>query len=211
MEYRITGKLRTLLEAERRLFFGEIQIDRLEGGGYAVTHHRDAGRGDLILHNDAYAAREIAKFDAAGNYRPLKSAPNLQRGWKLILPDAESLRLALDFFYPAMLGTWLGTPRPVHLRETLNRQTGMYRVAAKLMDPEADRLIGEVCDPKAKCLKTILWRIDEHTPITTLPPEKFDLHADLLGRTGRCMSLPCEEACNVLVAAAREVVKTPAE
>lgn len=211
MEDGITGKLQSMLEAERRLFFGEIRMELFETGAYEVTHYLDVGRSDLATHHDADSARQIAKFDAAGNYRPLKSAPNLQRGWKLLLQNADSLRLALDFFYPAMLGTWLNEPQPVHLRDTLNRQTGMYRIAAKLTDTQANVLIGQVCEPEKRCLKTILWRIDENTPITTLPPGKFDLRADLLGRAGKCITLPCEEACNILVAAAREMAKTPSE
>ncbi|HEY5754134.1 MAG TPA: DR2241 family protein [Chthoniobacterales bacterium] len=211
MEYGISGKLQTLLEADSYLFFGEIRIQRMVDGAYEVTHYLDAGRSDLTVYTDADSAREIAKYDASGNYRPLKSAPNLQRGWKLVLPDTGSLRQALDYFYPAMLGTWLGNPRPVNLRETLNRQTGMYRITAKLTDPQADTLVGEVCEPKTKCLKTILWRISEGTSITTLPAEKFDLRSDLLRRSGKCITLPCEEACNILVAAAREVVKASSE
>ena len=45
-------------------------------------------------------AIEIAKHDDAGNYRPLKTAPNLRHGWRLELETLEDLRRALDYFYP---------------------------------------------------------------------------------------------------------------
>ena len=48
----------------------------------------------------------------------------------------DELKRALDYFYPGAIGTWLanqsGTAHPVCLRQTLNRQTGMYRVTRKL-------------------------------------------------------------------------------
>ena len=36
-------------------------------------------------------AFEIAKFDDAGNYRPLKTAPNLRHGWKIFVNNAAEL------------------------------------------------------------------------------------------------------------------------
>src|SRR5437764_13434814 len=71
-------------------------------GKFEVLHHADADRADLQLFNTPQAAREIARFDEAGNFRPLKSAPNLRRGWRLALSSIAQLREALDFFYPAM-------------------------------------------------------------------------------------------------------------
>lgn len=197
--------------AEEGCFFGEVFFTRT-ADGYEVRHYLDDVPADRELFTEPEAAIEIAKYDAAGNYRALKSAPTLRRGWELWLPDAASLRLALDFLYPAMPGTWLaremGKSRPVNLRQTLDRQTGMYRIAAKISDAQADVLIGEVCPSRGKCLKTILWRIDADTPIRSLPPGKFDPGGDLLDRGGAFIPLLCEEPCNILVAAAREVVKT---
>ena len=46
-------------------------------------------------------AIDIAKYDDAGNYRPLKTSPDLRHGWRLELDSVEELRRALDYFYPA--------------------------------------------------------------------------------------------------------------
>lgn len=181
---------------------GEVRIS----GRFELAHHADAERADLRLFNTPQAAREISKYDDAGNFRPLKTAPTLARGWKIALPgDIPALRAALEEFYPAMLGTLLAHERggleSVPLRETLGRQSGMYAVAKTITDSEADSLIGGFCRSDCGCLKTILWPIAPGAPVTSLPPEKFSPpgapHFPLL----------CPEACNFLVAAAREKVK----
>lgn len=205
------GEIERALErwlAEGRSRIGEIAI----AGRFALTHHADAGREDLQLFNTPQAAREIARFDEAENFRPLKSAPNLPRGWKLLLPDdIRALHETLDFFYPAMPGTLLAHERGaleiVPLRATLERQTGMYAVTKRITNEGADALAGEFCRSDGKCLKTILWQIEPGAPATSLPPEKFDPRANQLGADAPAIPLLCAEACNLFVAAARQKVK----
>src|SRR5450432_1331531 len=181
---------------------GEIAIRRFE-----LRHHEDAANDVLQLFNKPEHAREIAKYDDAGNYRSLKSAPNLRHGWKLVLMDIREVREALDFFYPAMLGSLLaqrnGKLSAVNFRDTANRQTGMYAAVKKITDEQADELIGSFCASNGKCLKTILWRIDRERPVTKLPANKFDLCFNQLGSPEKSIPLPCSEACNLLIAAAR--------
>ena len=192
---------------------GEI-VTRRVGAGFELRHREDAGRADLTTYDCAAAARELATYDAAGKFRPLKTAPNLRRGWELVLPDLDALRHALDYFYPAMLGLWCSHLRgelvPVPLRATLTRQSGMYRVTQKISDAQAQEMIASFCRSDCGCLKTILWQIEPGKPVTSLPPEKFAVAgADRSGAGGAPASLPllCHEACNLLVAKAREVVK----
>jgi sirohydrochlorin cobaltochelatase len=184
---------------------GEVWIDP-DGEGFELRHHADSGGNELAPHDSAEAARAIAAFDSAGQFRPLKTAPNLRRGWRLRLANAQELRAALEHFYPAMLGVWLSHTRGelgvVALRETLGRQTGMYRVTQKITDAQADELIGGFCRSEGGCLKHPLWRIDVDRPITSLPPEKLRAPA-----ASERLPLLCHEACNLLVAQAREVVK----
>lgn len=182
---------------------GQIAISRADDG-WELRHGDDIEAESLELFSKWEDARSLANLDGGRSYRPLKSAPNLRRGWRMVLQDTAAVRQAIDFFYPAMLGVWLasraGELVPVHLRETLGRQTGMYRITAKLTDKQAQRLICETCN-SAACLKTILWRVDVDQPIATLPPAKFD------APTGDSIPLLCHEACNLLVAAARKMVK----
>jgi sirohydrochlorin cobaltochelatase len=184
---------------------GEIHIEPA-AGGFTIYHHEDARRGDLSEFAGADAARDLARSDEAGGFRPLKTAPNLRRGWKLRVSNVAELRVALDYFYPAMLGMWhahrTGRLPPVPLRATLARQTGMYAVTKKITDPQAQTLIGGFCRTDGGCLKQILWPLAPGVPVTTLPPAKLQAAAP----AGR-LPLLCHEACNLLVAKAREVVK----
>ena len=203
-----------------RTQIGEIEVART-APGYELRHWADRGRDDLIFYDRPEDARTIANLEETGRFRPLKSAPNLRRGWRLAIADSAALRRALDYFYPAMLGVYMnhqsGDLQPVTLRETLARQTGMYAVTRKLTDREANELIGRFCrshraTDKEKgpgCLKTILWRISADVPIDSLPDTKFDVeHDQSEGSTTGCgIPLLCQEACNLLVAEARTVVK----
>ena len=190
--------------------FGQIRVVTMAGGA-ELRHCDDAEKSgnELSLHTDPEEAVALALYDDVGTYRPLKTAPNLRRGWRLVLPDKNTVRLALDLFYPGRLGAFAafqaGTLRTTPLRETLGRQTGMYRVTQKLTDAQADTLVGRFCRTDGGCLRTILWRRDAvgTLPSTQLPPEKFTPAADDPQR----VPLLCQEACNLLVAEARAVVK----
>ena len=186
--------------------------------GHELRHVEDTDRpaDGLRLHTDPEDAGALALYDDTGNYRPLKTAPNLRHGWRLIVPDEVGLRLALDLFYPARMGAWraflAGRLETTPLRGTLGRQTGMYRVTAKITDEQTDSLVGRFCRSDGGCLRTILWRRDESDTVasTRLPPEKFDPACDQV--TGEkagegFVPLLCQEACNLLVAEARAVVK----
>jgi sirohydrochlorin cobaltochelatase len=204
----LTARLAAWIGACPSRQIGQILIRRLPSG-FDLRHHEDDGRTDLETFSAPEEARFLALFDGAGAYRPLKTAPNLRRGWRLALGDPGALRIALDFLYPAMLGVLLDWERgllpPVSLRATLGRQSGMYAITRKLTDEEAQAMIGGFCASRGGCLKTILWRIAPDVPITSLPPEKFASGAS----AAPCAPLPmlCHEACNLLVAKAREVVK----
>jgi sirohydrochlorin cobaltochelatase len=193
---------------------GELFIDRGDDGTVRLCHRDDVGRGDLKISEDANAALEIARYDDAGVYRPLKTAPNLRHGWMLVLPDTQAAALAVDFFYPgraAAYAAWRNDElRVTPFRETLARQSGMYRIAAKITDEQADALIGNFCRSDGGCLRTILWPRDSSgTAASTLLPEmKFDPGFDQTGRAEHALPLLCQESCNLLVAAARDVVKS---
>ncbi|HEV2843133.1 MAG TPA: DR2241 family protein [Chthoniobacterales bacterium] len=193
---------------------GQISIEVRDDGSFALAHHEDAARQDLVPYAEAEDAAELARFDDAGNYRPLKTAPNLRHGWRLVLPDPSALRLALDLFYPGRLATFLaweaGALVTTPLRATLDRQTGMYRSAAKIRDEEANTLVGNFCRSDGGCLRTILWKRDREGTLasTFLPPEKFDPAHDQTGFDRPMIPLLCQEACNLLVAEARKIAKS---
>jgi sirohydrochlorin cobaltochelatase len=192
---------------------GQIAIETGDDGAFILQHRDDSARADLVASTRADDAAELARFDDAANYRPLKTAPTLRHGWKLCLANLAELRLALDLFYPGRLAAFQAFEqnelRITPLHDTLERQTGMYRIAAQIREEQADELVGRFCRSDGGCLRTILWCRDAAgtVPSTRLPPEKFDPRHDQTGGGERVVPLLCQEACNLLVAEARSVVQ----
>ena len=167
-------------------YFGQIFIQTINSGRFVLSHRDNDSMDQLETFRNAEDAIEIAKYDDAGNYRPLKTAPNLRHGWRLELDMLEELRRALDYFYPgrlAIFAAWKSDQlQTTALRETLDRQSGMYRVAAKISDPQIDDLVADFCRSDSGCLRTILWKRDGDGAIasTKLPKVKFDPACDQL-------------------------------
>jgi hypothetical protein len=205
---------------------GELVIRDVGPEGFLIRHWKDdEPQRKLVLETDAMAVLEIVRYDEQGNYRALKGAPNLRTGWELRLKSVPEVRQAIDYFYPGAFSTWLAFNRdeitPVDLRQTLTRQTGMYRVTQRLTGFQAEDLAGRFCQSHSGCLRTILWTIDGKAPEKYLPRSKFDPQTDQLGERGeqaeggRAGARPyrsaipflCVEACNLFVAEARKIVK----
>lgn len=193
-------------------FIGELAVRRA-AEGFILVHRSDEANRTLQEFRSAEDAREIARFDDAGNYRPLKTAPNLRHGWRLEVVDLPAVRRAIEYFYPgrlAVLQRWKnGELRTTALRQTLARQSGIYRVAAKISDQEIDRVVGNFCRSDGGCLRTILWTRDQggRQASARLPPQKYDPAADQTGGKAACVPLLCQEACNLLVNECRKAVK----
>src|SRR5438477_1357132 len=173
--------------------FGQIFIQRTSSGGFVLCHRDDENARDLEILRKQDDALGIARYDDAGKFRPLKTAPNLRHGWRLELVDLGELRRALDYFYPgrlAMLPPWTENRlSTTSLRETLDRQSGMYRVAANISDEQIDDVVGRFCRSDGGCLRTILWKRDQQgvVPSRKLPLEKFDPAHDQTGRGKRAI------------------------
>ena len=204
---------------------GQILINP-RSGGFVLTHRDDALLEQLQTFRNEEDAIEIAKYDDAGHYRPLKTAPNLRHRWRLELATVEELRRALDYFYPgrlAVFAAWKGGYlKTTALRETLDRQSGMYRVAAKISDTQINGVVADFCRSNGGCVRTIMWKRDQNGAIasTKLPKEKFDPAVDQSSPLNPPGSTPpatapipatvpllCREPCNLLVAECRKVVK----
>jgi len=208
-------------------YFGQILVRKTSTGEFVLSHRDEEAADASQPFRNAEDAIEIAKYDDAGNYRPLKTAPNLRHGWRLELDTLEELQRALDYFYPgrlAVFNAWKkGRLQTTPLRETLDRQSGMYRVAAKISDSQIDDLVAGFCRSEGGCLRTILWKRDRDRAIasTKLPKQKFDPAYDQARVCSRgpigdahashseaaTVPLLCQEACNLLVAECRKVVK----
>ena len=141
--------------------------------------------------------RELIRLDREGNFRPLRAAPNLRRGWIHHAANLPGLLLALDYLYPATLANWMlwrqqqlsTTP----WNETAERQTGRFRIVREINNDALHELIA--CNCQAGCLKQRLW-----------PPASQSIQAD-----ANEIPLLCPEACNFLIGKAREKLKGPGE
>jgi sirohydrochlorin cobaltochelatase len=201
---------------------GQIVIQKSDGC-FVLSHRDEETLDHLQIFRSAEDAIGIAKHDDAGNYRPLKTAPNLRHGWRLELDTLEALMRALDYFYPGrmtLFAAWKSDKlQTTPLRETLDRQSGMYRVAARISDSQIDNLVADFCRSDGGCLRTILWKRDADGTVssTKLPNEKFDPEYDqgtasnppgsATPATAATVPLLCQEACNLLIAECRRMVK----
>ena len=163
-------------------------------GGFELRHVEDAAEevGKLKAMRPI-DARKVANFNAAGEYRPLKSTPDLPRGWMIRANSPQELEEALNHFYPnALADRFALNQKPAAItgyRDFTARQTGMYRITTFLSDADLERVIGGVCS--TKCLKQRLWTSGA---IPTDPPEKKS-------------AIPCLEPCAILLEAARKEVR----
>jgi sirohydrochlorin cobaltochelatase len=166
-------------------------------GNFDLLHVDDADREEREL-RELHAPedlRELARLDDAGEFRPLRAAPNLKRGWIYRASDLAALRLALDYLYPgelanAVLADEKNLPVTPWL-QTAERQTGRFRIVREIDETTVSQLVAEHC--ARGCLKKRLW-----PPLTEAAESGTD-----------DIPLLCPEACNFLVGKAREKLKGP--
>lgn len=139
-------------------------------------------------------ARALAQFTAAGEFRPLKAAPTLPAGWLIRAASAAELELALSGLYPGALADWHAaqspTPPVTGYRAFTERQSGMYRITAKLTDAQAAGVIRQTC-AATQCLKHRLWTVPALAPDSAAEKSL----------------IPCLEPCAVLLESARKAAK----
>lgn len=157
---------------------------------YSLCNKADREREDLEEHEDPLDARQIAKYDDDGGYRPLKTAPTLRTGWQFTdLTGNEALQ-TVDFLYPATVQNWYlerqGALDVSHWRETAERQTGIYDIIDEL-DPAAVEWLANACCVDSQCLKRRQW--DENEDTLDVPRGDGEF--------------PCREPCSLVIAAAR--------
>jgi hypothetical protein len=173
--------------------FGQVLVRSDPPAGYYLCHEDDARATNLEPHDDPLAAREIAKLTGAGEYRPLKSSPNLRGGWELKVEGARALATAMNYLYPAAVVHWHlrreGKLEITDYRENAARQSGIYKRVQRLSD-EGVQNAARACCGDAVCLKQTLWNVDAETP---LEMDRGD------------GEIPCPEPCSVFVSFARRV------
>lgn len=179
---------------DSELVLAQVLILR-QGRGFELRHIDDRVAPANQLKLLAIAElRPLAQFTAKGAFRPLKSAPSLQAGWRAIVANVDELGFALQHLYPNALADWFAArqmPPPItNYREFTNRQTGMYRITQMLSDAQAGAMIRACCDAKV-CLKRRLWSVN-------------GLEIDA---TEEKSIIPCLEPCALLLEFARTIAR----
>jgi 4Fe-4S iron-sulfur cluster binding domain/DR2241 stabilising domain len=173
--------------------FGQILVRSVPPHGYSLRHTDDAREDSLRVSENPRAAREIARLTEGGEYRPLKSSPNLRRGWELRLEDERSLVIAMNYLYPAGIVHWYllreGRLDLTSFRENAARQSGIYKRVQRLSDQGVIDAATACCEDSV-CLKKTLWDVDEGTPLDVVRGEG---------------EIPCPEPCSIFVSFARRV------
>ena len=178
------------------MIFGDVLLRRTDGE-FELCHAADREVGALRA-VAVEELRELAQWTEEKQFRPLKSAPTLRRGWRCVARDAAELDEALRHLYPGAVADWFAaqqSPPPVtHYREFTARQSGMYRITTLLTDEQVGQVARAGCHRRF-CLKQRLWTVEG------LPPE---------GAAEKSL-LPCLEPCAVLMEFARTVVRIEQE
>ncbi len=174
--------------------FAQVLI-RHQKHGYELRHvddsHRDSSSLRIVPLDEV---RRMVQFTAAGVFRPLKSAPNLQSNWRIIVNSPAELETTVNQLNPGAIADWYAaqsaTPPVTDFREFMNRQTGMYQITQKLTDTQAIEVIKTGCH-RTLCLKRRLWTAT-------------GLESDSRSEKS---AIPCLEPCAMLLEYARKAMR----
>jgi len=180
------------------LLVGQVLIERKDGG-YEMQHIEDGDRSGFSLRTVKLAdLRALTQRSKEGAFRPLKSAPSLQNGWRLKVRDDTELEIALNHLYPGAISDWFAaqssTAPVTHYRTFTNRQTGIYRIAKLLTDEQVCN-VARACCHRTFCLKRRLWTVKG------IGPES----------AGEKSLIPCLEPCAILLEFARNAMRLEQE
>lgn len=180
------------------LILAQVRILR-KGSGFELRHISDSARPMEELKTVSLAdLRGICDFAANGQFRPLKSSPNLRNGWVFFANDDDTLELALNHLHPNAVADWFavknGKPPITNYREFTSRQSGMYRITAMLDDAQATNVIRACCHQKF-CLKQRLWSVEG---LGIDPASEKSI-------------IPCLEPCAILLEFARKGMRIEQE
>lgn len=145
--------------------FGQVVVTRRQEH-YEVRHRNNAET--LAEQLELLSAKELRarlSKDSGGRFRPLRAAPDLSAGWRALASSPKDLWHILNAVYPGALGDWHAfrqrKKNAVHFPEFAARQSGMFRVVARLNGKQAQRVADACCDDRL-CLKQRLWSAAEN-------------------------------------------------
>lgn len=163
--------------------------------GFELCHVHDAGASPETLQTLApHQLRAWADADRFGEFRPLKSAPDLRPGWRCLVRDPAELMAALDDLLPGSVGdAWahLRGALPIRFEDFAAAQVGRAGILRDLAGPSLAWITAAACHPGA-CLKHRIWTAADLPPVAAPGPE----------------SVPCLEPCPLFQSFARACAET---
>ena len=174
--------------------FGQVWIQSAVDG-FLLRHERDRARAIAELRDvPAQGLRALAQHNAAGQFRPLRSSPDLQPGWVHRASNPAALFDALQLLHPGALADWYAAqqtgPPVTSFADFASRQSGIYRSVGTLSAGLVERVTRACCD-RTVCLKRRLWRAGE------LPTDAAESKS----------LIPCLEPCAILLELSRRAMK----
>lgn len=138
----------------------QVRIRRV-AAGFELRHVDDSAAPASALRTVSCGdLRQLAVSTASGEYRPLKSAPNLVRGWRHDAASPRQLADALHLLYPATLPDWwaaeTGAAKPANFTEVAGKQLGRSKILREFEGPSLAAAVAIACGPAA-CAKCRRW------------------------------------------------------
>ena len=169
------------LAAPDAFVVGEVTVGR-EGDSFVVNGPGTTGRADRP--GGGGELRDRIRTDRFGRYRPLSGARTMPGDWEVPCANQAELVDTLDVIYPLAVRhieqAASGTLRVTTIEAVLERQSGRYEAANGLAPRARDLAVEVVC---GMCARTPAWAVR--------PPVGAG-------------TIPCPEACSVLVGFCRE-------
>ena len=200
----LAGLERALAELlERSSKAALLQVEaRVHGDDHFELRHTDDSAVDPAELEELATLHSLARLACKrtdGAHRPLRTAADLPRGWRLSVSGLRGLVEALVAVYGPALTHWYlaetGALRAGSFRETAQRQTGIYARLGSVGPELVTTAIGRCCEG-LPCLRVRRWSAEGHSPALSLA------NPDTAGTR---LVVPCPAPCPILLSTALEL------
>lgn len=153
--------------------WGQVKISQ-QKDSYEVRHvHDQRAEKEALRKVTAAELRDVVAREASGNFRPLKSAPDLVSGWRHVAAGDDGLLRTFEIIYPGWIVEALayktGSVRLQSWKSFSSRQTGIYKKVATLGETEIERVVSTCCST-AFCMRRPVWHVKEETKFPCVAP-----------------------------------------
>lgn len=185
-------------DANGRVFL-QVRIRMRPDFTYELRHEADTHLSTVVLERFSTPSDGvgIARSTGSGRYRPLRTAPDLRKGWVLEELTGQEAWEAISLIYPAAALHWYlgrsGAVRPVPFEAVAKRQTGIYARVGKIRGAALGAVIRSCC---SDCLRQPAWQ-----PAAGTLGRGADTSAG-----DDAAAVPCSEACSLFISKAREAL-----